>query len=141
MVILRGWLRSRRENIMSDFWSLFWFGIEIFLFFAYLIVLFNIVADLFRDTSTKGWVKAIWIFFLILVPLITALVYLIVRGGGMAERRVEQLRESEERGKEYIREVAGTSAAQEIATAKGLLDAGTITQAEFDTLKAKALAG
>ena len=125
---------------MNDFWNFFWFGIEIFLFFAYLIVLFNIVGDLFRDNSTKGWVKAIWIVFLILVPLITALVYLIVRGGGMAERRVDQIRESEERGKAYIREVAGTSPAQEIAAAKSLLDAGTITEAEFDALKAKALA-
>ena len=111
------------------------------LFVAYLMVLFQIISDLFRDKDTSGWVKAIWIIALIFFPLITALVYLIARGRGMAERQAATVGRMQEAQDAYIKSVAGSkSAAEEIAQAKSLLDSGTISQAEYDTLKAKALA-
>ena len=98
------------------------------------------LVDLFwRDHKTSGVVKAIWVIFLILLPYLTALVYLIARGTGMAERAREQALQAKKETDDYIRTAAGRSPAQEIADAKALLDGGTISQAEFDALKAKAL--
>lgn len=125
---------------MSEFWQSFWLIVEIFFFFAYLVVLFHIVTDLFRDRSTGGFAKAVWVFFLIVLPLITALVYLLARGKGMSERQGQAVRQAEQSTQAYIRDVAGTSSAQQIATAKELLDAGAITAAEYDRLKQVALA-
>lgn len=120
--------------------GLVWYSIVVFAFIAYLIILFNILADLFwRDHQTSGWVKAVWVFFLIVLPYLTALVYLIARGGGMAERARAAAIAAKSEADAYIREAAGRSPAQEIADAKALLDSGGITPAEFDTLKAKAL--
>jgi len=93
-----------------------------------------------RDHKTSGWVKAIWVIFLIVFPWITALVYLIARGKGMTERARATAAAAKQETDSYIREAAGRSPAQEIADAKALLEAGTISQAEFDSLKAKALA-
>ena len=116
----------------------------VFVFFAYLMVLFSIIGDLFRDSELNGWVKAIWIIFLIFVPFLTALIYLIARGNGMTKRSIAQATEMRKAQDEYIRATAGTAASStgvdDIAKAKTLLDSGTITQAEFDALKAKALA-
>jgi hypothetical protein len=116
----------------------------VFVFFAYLMVLFSIIGDLFRDSELNGWIKAIWIIFLIFVPFLTALIYLIARGNGMTKRSIAQATEMKKAQDEYIRATAGTAGssggADDIAKAKALLDAGTITQAEFDALKAKALA-
>jgi hypothetical protein len=92
-----------------------------------------------RDHKTSGWVKALWVIFLIVFPYLTALVYLIARGEGMAIRAREAAAAAKRESDAYIREAARRSPAQEIAHAKELLDAGTITQAEFDSLKAKAL--
>ena len=119
--------------------------IWIFVFVAWIMVLFTIIGDLFRDHQLSGWWKAVWIFFLIFVPFLTALIYLITRGKGMAERQMGRMREMQDQQAAYIRDVAGKSgggksAADSIADAKALLDNGTITQAEFDKLKAKALA-
>ena len=112
----------------------------IFAWIAYLLVLFQILGDLFRrDHKTSGWVKAIWVAFLILFPWITALIYLIARGKGMAERAQEAAAGAKKEADDYIRQAAGRSPAQEIADAKALLEAGTITQAEFESLKAKSL--
>jgi hypothetical protein len=127
---------------MDSFWDFFWFIISFFLLMAYLVVLFQILTDLFLDHQASGWAKAIWVFFLILFPLITSLVYLIVRGQGMAERSIAAARQTQASQEEYIRSVAGgggSSASDEIARAKGLLDSGAISQAEFDQLKAMAL--
>lgn len=124
----------------DTFWHFLWSTIVIFAFIAYLMILFNILVDLFwRDHKTSGVVKAIWVIFLILVPYLTALVYLIVRGTGMAERAREQALQAKKETDDYIRTAAGRSPAQEIADAKALLDGGTISQTEFDSLKAKAL--
>ena len=123
----------------------FWNIVEIFFwsfaFVAYLFALFAIVGDLFRDHKLNGWLKAVWIIFLIFVPFLTALVYLIARGRGMAERGAAAAQVQRAETDNYIRTVASESPAHDIAKAKELLDSGTITQAEFDTLKAKALAG
>ncbi|MCV2394766.1 SHOCT domain-containing protein [Actinotalea sp. M2MS4P-6] len=125
---------------MSTFWEWFWAVFLIFAFTAYLFAIFTIVFDLFRDKATSGWVKAIWMIFLIFLPMLTAIVYLIARGSGMADRSMAQAAAVKTAQDEYIRSVATTSPAEQVAKAKELLDAGTITQAEFDALKAKALA-
>ncbi|GAA1763333.1 SHOCT domain-containing protein [Nocardioides hankookensis] len=126
---------------MDSFWDFFWFIISFFLLMAYLVVLFQILTDLFRDRDTSGWAKAFWVFFLIIFPLITSLVYLIARGQGMAERNIAAVKQAQASQEEYIRSVSGGgSPADEIARAKALLDSGAISQAEFDSLKAKALA-
>ncbi|MGB8381186.1 MAG: SHOCT domain-containing protein [Dermatophilaceae bacterium] len=122
------------------FWQIIWFIIVSFAFIAYLIILFNIFADLFRDRGMSGWLKAIWIILLILFPFISAFVYVIARGPGMAERQAAALSDMKTRQDEYIKSVAATTTpADQIAQAKGLLDSGAISQAEFDSLKAKAL--
>ncbi|MGV0815297.1 SHOCT domain-containing protein [Mycolicibacterium boenickei] len=122
-------------------WDFLWHFLIIFAWIAYLLVLFQILGDLFwRDHKTSGWVKAVWVVFLIVFPWITALVYLIARGKGMSERAQAAAVAAKKETDNYIREAAGRSPAQEIADAKALLDAGTISQAEFDGLKAKALA-
>ncbi|MFI2366561.1 SHOCT domain-containing protein [Promicromonospora sp. NPDC019610] len=123
-----------------DFWDFFWLIVYSFFFVAYLMVLFQIVADLFRDHELSGWWKALWIIFLIFLPVLTALVYLIARGRGMAERSAAGLAQAQRDTESYIREVAsGPSPSEQITSAKALLDAGTITPAEFERLKAKAL--
>jgi len=125
-----------------DFWDIIWFIIVSFAFFAYLLILFNILGDLFRDKETSGWLKAVWVLFLIFLPFLTALVYLIARGHGMAERQMDAMSKVKASQDAYIQSVAAggnSSAAEQISKGKELLDSGTITQAEFDTLKAKAL--
>jgi ABC-type multidrug transport system fused ATPase/permease subunit len=127
------------NDIMSNFWDLLTLLVSTFLFVAYLFVLFQIVTDLFRDTETGGVAKAIWIVGLIFLPMLTAIVYIIARGKGMAARQQASLNRMKSESESYIRQVAGRSPAADIAEAKSLLDAGTITQAEFERLKAKAL--
>jgi len=123
-----------------NFWQWVLILLWWFLFFAYLVILFQILGDLFRDSRLSGWLKAVWVLFLVLFPYLTALVYVIVRGQGMAERQGRAVARAREETDSYIREVAGSSPAQHIAEAKALLDAGAITPDEFALLKAKALA-
>ena len=123
-----------------NFWDFFWLLVISFFFVAYLMVLFNVIVDVFRDQDLSGWAKAIWVLFLVFVPALTALVYIIVRGPGMAQRSLLQANRAQASSEAYIRDVAGTSPADQIVKAKSLLDAGTITQGEFDGMKAKALA-
>lgn len=124
----------------DNFWNIIWLFFWSFAFIAYLFALFSIVGDLFRDHKLNGWWKALWIIFLIFVPFLTALVYLIARGPGMAERSQKEARQVQSATDQYIRTVASTSPADEIAKAKQLLDQGVITQEEFAHLKARALA-
>jgi ABC-type multidrug transport system fused ATPase/permease subunit len=126
--------------VFSNFVSATWFLFEVFIFVAYIMVMFHIIVDLFRDPDLGGGAKALWIVALIFLPIITALVYLVARGRGMADRQRTFVQRAREQKEEYIREVAGTSPAEQIARAKALLTEGTITQGEFDRLKAKALA-
>jgi hypothetical protein len=127
----------------QGFWGsigdLIWWFLWAFVFFTYLMALFAVIGDLFRDHKLSGWWKAVWIIFLIFVPFLTLLVYLIARGKGMAERGAAQAREYKAAQDQYIKSVASASPSEEIAKAKSLLDSGAITQAEFDAIKAKAL--
>ncbi|MBD0863330.1 PLDc N-terminal domain-containing protein [Gordonia sp. zg691] len=125
----------------DSFWDFIWYTIVIFAFVAYLIVLWHIIADLFRDKAASGWQKAVWVVFLIVFPYLTAIVYLLVKGKGMAERQREAFTEAKQASDEYIKSVAGTSPTQQITEAKSLLDSGAITPQEFEHLKAKALSG
>ena len=125
---------------MSNFWDLIWLMISTFVFISYLIILFQIVIDLFRDTQLGGGSKVLWMIGLVFVPFLTAVVYIIARGRGMAERQQASVQRAKSETDAYIKDVAGKSPATHIAEAKALLDAGTISQAEFATLKAKALA-
>jgi hypothetical protein len=126
-------------SIWADFWNLIWWFLWAFVFIAYLFALFAIISDLFRDHKLNGWWKALWVIFLIFVPFLTALVYLIARGQGMAERSAKEQRQVQTAADDYIKTVAGHSPSQEIAHANELLKAGTITQDEYEKLKAKAL--
>jgi len=122
-----------------DFWSIVEIFFWSFVFIAYLMALFSIIGDLFRDHKLNGWFKAIWVLFLIFFPFITALVYLIARGRGMAERSQAAQKQAQDAANTYIRQVAGSTPADDIAKAKSLLDSGAISQAEFESLKAHAL--
>jgi hypothetical protein len=114
---------------------------EFFLFFAWFMCLFWVLSDIFRSKDLGGGAKTGWIIFVIIIPWLGILVYVIARGKGMQDRQLEQAKEVQAAQADYIKSVAGsTTATDQIASAKGLLDSGAITQAEFDALKAKALA-
>jgi len=121
--------------------DLFWGILEFFFLFILIMILFQILGDLFRDHSLSGGVKALWIIALILLPPLTMLIYLIARGGGMAERALAQQKAAQAQFNDYVNEKAASmSPADQISQAKALLDAGTISADEFEKLKAKALA-
>jgi Phospholipase_D-nuclease N-terminal len=128
---------------MPEFWTTLgntiWWAFSFLVVISYLMVLFSIIGDVFRDRELSGGAKALWVFCLIFFTFITALIYLIVRGKGMNERSAAQAEQAREAANSYIRSVAG-SPADEIGRAKALLDAGTITADEYSALKAKALA-
>jgi ABC-type multidrug transport system fused ATPase/permease subunit len=125
----------------SDFGTFIIQMLWIFIIIMYFMLFFTILMDLFSDHTMGGFAKAIWIICLVLFTYIAVLVYIIARGKGMAERRNAQYKAAEQAQKAYIKETVGSvSPADQITSAKALLDAGTITQAEFDSLKAKAIA-
>jgi type VI protein secretion system component VasK len=136
-------MRARRRDLNMSFWDVVWFIIISFAFVCYLMMLFWIFSDLFRDKETSGWVKAIWVICMFIFPFLTALVYLIVRGRGMAERTARDAEDTRQAQEAYIKSVAGSSDSSsptdQIKQARSLLDSGAITQAEYDTLKAQAL--
>ena len=122
------------------FWDFLWLMIWGFLFISYLMVVFQVIGDIFRDPDLHGGAKTAWLIALFIAPPLTALVYLIIRGKGMGKREYVAAVSSREATDDYIRTVAGASdPADQISRAKALLDAGTISKAEFDQLKAKAL--
>ncbi len=120
------------------FGEVFWTIVVFFAWVAWFWVVITVFADLFRRHDVSGWGKAAWIVFVIVIPFLGVLVYLIAQHDGMRERSLKQAQEQKAAVDQYVREAAGGSAA-EIAKAKELLDAGTITQEEFDAIKAKAL--
>jgi hypothetical protein len=123
------------------FWDFLWLLFWTYIFVAYLMLLFHIIADVFRDRDLGGFAKALWMIFLILVPFLSALIYLIARGREMAERQTQAARQAQAETEQYIQSVASTpNSADQIASAKALLDDGTITPAEYEQLKEKALA-
>lgn len=125
-----------------DFWEFLWLVFISYIFIAYLMLLFSIFSDLFRDRDLGGFAKFLWIFFLIIAPFLGILIYLIARGRAMTERSMAAATAAKAQQDAYIKSVAGSgaSAADQIASAKSLLDSGAITPAEYDALKAKALA-
>lgn len=127
------------HRLVDSFWDFLWLIVVSFAFVAYLMVLFSIIGDLFRDHKSSGWAKAAWVLFLIIAPFLTALVYIIVKGGDMTKRQIRAIQHAKDEQEQYIKQVAGRTSAEEIAHAKELLDAGTITEEEFAKLKSKAL--
>ena len=121
------------------FWSVLWF----FFLFIWIMVLFHVLTDLFRDHSVSGVQKTLWVLFLVFLPFLAVFIYLIVRGKGMGERAAAQQQRAQQQFEGYVRNVAATgetAPTEQIARAKELLDAGAIDQSEFERLKAKALA-
>lgn len=125
--------------MLNSLWDLFWYTLMVFAFVAYLVILFQVLTDLFRDRSTSAIVKVVWVIFLVVLPYLTAFAYLIVRGRGMAERSAAAHDKARSAADDYIREVAGRSPAAEIGEAKALRDAGALTDEEFEQLKRKVL--
>ena len=118
------------------FWSMVWF----FLFFIWIWLLITVFADIFRSDDLSGWGKALWSLFVVVAPYLGVFVYLIANHDGMTERNIEKAQAQQAQMDQYVKSVAGSGgAAAEIEKAKGLLDSGAITQAEFDAIKAKAL--
>ena len=114
---------------------------EFFLFFAWFMCLWWVLSDIFRSKDIGGGAKTLWVLFVIFIPWLGILAYLLVRGHGMQERQVEQAKDMQKAQAAYIQSVASSnSPADQIASSKGLLDTGAISQAEFDQIKAKALA-
>jgi hypothetical protein len=126
------------------FLNIFWTMIIFFAWVIWIWMMVIILTDVFRRRDISGWAKAAWIVFLIIVPFLAVLIYLIAQHDGMAERNAQQAQARQTEFDNYVKTVGtdgggGGGAAAEIEKAKGLLDSGAITQAEFDTLKAKAL--
>jgi hypothetical protein len=126
------------------FLDVLWTMLVIFAWVIWFWLLITVFADLFRRRDISGWGKAAWIIFVIVLPYLGVFVYLIAQHEGMAQRNVEQAQASQAQFDDYVKSVAagggGSGSAAEIERAKQLLDSGAITQAEFDALKAKALA-
>jgi hypothetical protein len=125
------------------FMDLLWSMIIFFAWVAWIWILIVILTDVFRRHDIGGWTKALWTIFLVVIPFLGVLVYLVAQHDGMAERQQKDVQAQQEQFDSYVRQAAGTGGggpASEIAKAKELLDSGAITQSEFDTLKAKAVA-
>ena len=131
--------------ILADTYPLlevFWTMLIFFGFIAWFWILFTVLADLFRRHDISGWMKVLWIIFVILLPFLGVFIYLIAEHEGMTERTLKQQQAMQDETDRYVRSVAAQAdPAEQIAKAKQLLDEGAITQAEFDQMKQKALAG
>jgi Phospholipase_D-nuclease N-terminal/Short C-terminal domain len=114
--------------------------LEFFLLFAWIWILITVIMDLFRDHKLSGTAKAVWVFFLVFLPVIGVLLYLIVRGGGMRERALKEQADTKKHFDEYVREQAHAgSPAEELHKLNELKEKGALSQAEFDQAKAKLL--
>ena len=129
-------------NSINSFWDVLVWSFWIFIWIAAIMIWFRCLVDLFGDHTMSGWGKAGWAILLIFVPWLGALIYLIARGRSMGERQMAAVADAQAQQEMYIKSVAAASAspAEQIAGAKSMLDSGTITQEEFDAVKAKALA-
>jgi len=121
--------------------NLFWTMLEIFLFVIWIFILFRIIADIFRDHSMGGGMKALWLIFIIFLPFLGVLVYLIARGSSMHERDIKQAQAQDAAMKAYIQQAAApsTSTTEQLAKLGELKDKGVLTDAEFNAQKAKLL--
>ncbi len=126
------------------FLDILWTMIIFFAWVIWIWIAITVLIDVFRRHDISGWAKAAWVVFVIILPFLGVLVYLIANHTGMADRKIKDTQAAQEQFDDYVRKTAGASggagAATEIDKAKQLLDSGTITQAEFDQIKAKALA-
>ena len=120
--------------------NLFWTMLMIFLFVFWIFILIQIVVDIFRIHDMGGWAKALWLIFILILPFLGVLVYLIARGGKMQQHQVEAAKEQQQAFNSYVQQAAGTSTADQLATLATLKDNGTLTDAEFEAQKAKLLA-
>lgn len=119
--------------LLDLFWAMLWF----FLFFIWLMLLFRIFGDIFRSDDMGGGAKAFWTLFVVVLPVLGVLVYVIARGDGMAERDMRQYQAAEAATQQYIKEAAGaTSAADELAKLAALRERGVISNEEFEAQKA-----
>jgi Short C-terminal domain/Phospholipase_D-nuclease N-terminal len=121
--------------------EVFWTMLIFFSFVIWLWILFAVLADIFRRHDASGWIKVLWIVFVVVLPFLGVFVYLIAEHEGMTERSLERDRAAQKQSDDYVRSVAQSDPAEQIAQAKQLLDSGAITQAEFDQIKQQALAG
>jgi len=135
--------KERNMTLAADypFLEVFWTMLIFFGFVIWLWILFAVLGDILRRHDASGWAKVLWIVFVVVLPFLGVFVYLIAEHGGMAERSIERAQAAQKQSDEYVRSVAQSSPAEQIAQAKQLLDGGTITQAEFDQVKERALAG
>jgi hypothetical protein len=124
-----------------SFGELLLISLEIFFFVIWIWILITILTDLFRDHELSGWAKAAWVFFLVVVPFLASLIYLIARGSGMRDRTIKAQAEAKEHFDEYVRQQAHAgSPADELHKLSELKDKGALSQEEFDQAKAKLLA-
>jgi len=130
------------DAITTDFWEVLLWSFWFFIWIAALFVWFRCLFDMFRDRTLSGWGKAGWACLMIFVPWLGAFIYLIVRGKSMTERELDAAAQQQAAQERYIQQVASTPVdpTEQITKAKSLLDSGVIDQAEFNSLKAKALA-
>lgn len=121
-----------------SFWDVLWTTFVVFVWVMFIVILINVLIDLFRSHDLSGWAKAGWLVVLVILPFLGVLIYLIARGGGMQQRAIKQ----QQHDVEQLKKMVGSSdgPADQIAQAKALLDSGAIDQAEYEALKAKALA-
>jgi predicted PurR-regulated permease PerM len=126
--------------LATSFWTFLWSLIVIFFMVVYFIMLFTVIVDVFRRHDASGGKKALWLIFIFFFPFLGLIVYLIVNGDGIAQRHAKSEQQAQQDFDSYVRNVSSGNSAEQIAKAKELLDSGAISQAEFDQLKAKALA-
>lgn len=120
--------------------DIFWTMLEFFFFFAWIWLLIIVLSDIFRSRDLNGFAKALWVLFVIVIPLVGVLVYLIARGGSMHERAIEQARQQDQAFQAYVQETAGSpSTADQLAKLGDLKASGAITEEEFQAAKAKAM--
>jgi hypothetical protein len=124
--------------LLGLFWTMLW----LFLWISWIFLLFRVIGDIFRSRDTGGWVKALWLIFVIVLPFLGVLVYVIARGDAMGQRDIEAARAQEQAFQAYVRETAGAGGgpADELAKLADLRDRGVISAAEFEQQKVKILA-
>jgi ABC-type multidrug transport system fused ATPase/permease subunit len=131
---------AQNYPLLNLFWTMLW----LFIWILWIFLLVRIILDIFRSDDLGGWSKALWVIFIIILPFIGVLVYLIARGSGMQKRDVRDARAADQEMRGYIREAAATpgapSTAEELTKLATLRDQGVLTEAEFDAQKAKLLA-
>jgi hypothetical protein len=127
---------SNSYPLLSVFWTIF----EIFLWVIWIWILIWIFIDIFRSQDLSGWAKALWFLFVLFIPLVGVLVYLIARGGSMHERAAAAAKQQDDAFRQYVQQTAGTDSADQLTKLAALRDRGVITADEFDREKAKILA-